>query len=137
MLYVNPLEQKPYSRLDSGIQSLTNEPQAFEEFERLFLYQLLQEMRKGVPSDGLFGHSPQQKLFEEMLDDHYAGEMMKSGQLGIARMMEEQESQRLDMLRSRPVAPVDKLPLMSHAPQVLHDSQANTKMEKLKPVGDI
>ena len=137
MLYVNPLEQKPFNRLDSGIQALRDEPQAFEEFERLFLYQLLQEMRKGVPTDGLFGHSPQQRLFEEMLDDHYAGEMVRSGQLGIARMMEEQESQRLDMLRSRPVAPVDKLPLKSHTPHVLHDAPANTKIEKLKPVGDL
>lgn len=137
MLYVNPLEQRPFNRFDSGIQVLNNEPKAFEEFERLFLYQLLQEMRKGVPSDGLFGHSPQQRLFEEMLDDHYAGEMVRAGQLGIAQMMEEQESQRLDMLRNRPVAPVDKFPLRTSLPQVLHDSQPNNKIDAQKSVGKV
>ena len=48
------------------------------------------EMHKTVPKDPLFGKSNEQDYMEEMLDDHYADVMAKSGQFGIAKQMEAQ-----------------------------------------------
>ncbi|MCH8860181.1 MAG: rod-binding protein [Thaumarchaeota archaeon] len=51
-------------------------------------------MRKSIPEDGLFKKDGAAKLFEEMLDDVFSGEMAKSGQLGIAKAIETQMVQQ-------------------------------------------
>ena len=90
MLYVNPLEAQRSSTLPLEQQKTQRTEKALQEYERLFLYQMLREMRKTVPENGLFGRSSQQEFFEEMFDDYLAGEMAESGQFGIAKMMEAQ-----------------------------------------------
>ncbi len=88
MLYVNPLDAYSAGRAPS--QGSLGKKETLQEFERLFLYQLLREMRNTVPEDGIFKKSGQQELFEEMLDDFMAGEMAKSGQFGITEAMARQ-----------------------------------------------
>lgn len=101
MLYVNPMAganavlsaHSGSAALRSGASGTADparEKAALQEFEQIFLYQLLSEMRKTVPDDALFGHSSEQDYMKEMMDDHLAGEMAKSGQFGIARQMAEQ-----------------------------------------------
>ena len=90
MLYVNPLEANPLMRTDMATQQPFREKQALQEFERVFLYQFLREMRRGVPENSLFGRSREQEYVEEMLDDFLAGQMAKTGQFGIARQIQEQ-----------------------------------------------
>lgn len=93
MLYVNPMETgtthlaKP---IRPGKQDPEREKVALQEFERVFLFQLLREMRSTVPENTLFGKSATNDYMQEMLDDHYAGVMAKSGQFGIAKQMEAQ-----------------------------------------------
>ena len=74
---------------------------ALEEMEHLFLNTLMKEMRKSVPEDGLFKKDGAAKLFEEMLDDVFSGEMAKSGQLGIAQAIEAQLVQQENALGQR------------------------------------
>jgi len=102
MLYVNPMAGsnpvlsargnsavfRPDARGDQPAPA--REKAALQEFERLFLGQLLREMRKTVPENSLFGKSSEQEFAEEMMDDQMAGEMAKSGQFGIAKQMEAQ-----------------------------------------------
>ncbi len=90
MLYVNPLQDASFARTDPARLDALQRRQALEEFERVFLYQLLRQMRKTVPESSLFGKSSQREYFEEMMDDVLAGEMARSGQFGVAALLEEQ-----------------------------------------------
>ena len=90
MLYVNPYQDASLARTAPGRLDAMRERQAFEEFERVFLYQMIRQMRKTVPDSSLFGKSAQHEYFEEMMDDVLAGEMAKSGQFGVADLLEEQ-----------------------------------------------
>lgn len=90
MLYVNPLDASYTSAVSGGVGTAAREQTAFNELERVFVYMLLEEMSKSVPRGGLFGNGPESQYFGEMLNDAFAGEIAKSGQFGIARMMEAQ-----------------------------------------------
>jgi Rod binding domain-containing protein len=90
MIYVNPVN--PLLNRTSGMTGAGTEAQqkaALQEFEHLFLYSLLRQMHESVTVSGeKKGHEMQ--LFEEMLDDALAGEMARSGQVGVARQIERQ-----------------------------------------------
>jgi len=88
MLYVNPLEGYQVARADDSARQILRRKQSFQEFERVFLYQLLREMRKTTSSEGIFSASREQEFFQDMLDDVLAGKMAESGQLGIARQID-------------------------------------------------
>jgi len=90
MLYVNPMESLQGARMDMAQSETIREKQALQEFERLFLYTLLKEMRKSVPDDGLLESASSTRVYWDMLDDAMAGEMARSGQLGVANAMEAQ-----------------------------------------------
>jgi len=90
MLYVNPMESFQGARMDTAQSETIREKQALQEFERLFLYTLLKEMRKSVPEDGLLDSGSSTRVYWDMLDDAMAGEMARSGQLGVANAMEAQ-----------------------------------------------
>ncbi len=61
---------------------------AYKAFEAMFLQELLKEMRKTVPDEGMFPKSPARKQYEEMLDGVMAQKMADSGQLGIAKHLQ-------------------------------------------------
>lgn len=61
--------------------------QAFKDLEGLFLKELLKEMRKSVPDEGIFKKSHATEMYEEMLDDVYIKAMADSGQFGIAKQI--------------------------------------------------
>lgn len=103
MLYVNPLENNPLLRSPSADTGELRQKTALKEFERVFLYQFLQEMRKTAPKEGIFQGSQQQDFFEEMMDDYLAGQMAESGQLGIASQIQAQ----LDAVKSSKTASGD------------------------------
>lgn len=90
MLYVNPLELSRGARVDHMLEGPAREKTAVQEFERYFLYTLLREMRETVPRNDLFGDSQSRRVYEDMLDDHLAGQMAQSGQFGIGKMIETQ-----------------------------------------------
>lgn len=87
MLYVNPQANAVFRDRALSPGGAARETQALREFERLFLFQMLKEMRSTVPEGGLLDAGSRQDHFEEMLDDFLAGEMAASGQFGIARQM--------------------------------------------------
>ncbi|MBI3117204.1 MAG: rod-binding protein [Candidatus Hydrogenedentes bacterium] len=116
MLYVNPLAERltPLGR-DGDIAS-TRQRQVLQEFERLLIYQMLEEMRKTVPANGLFGHSSAMDFYEEVQDDFLAGQMAASGQLGVAKLLEAQLSKPHSSIPQPPnsgvpfVSPLQSLP---------------------------
>jgi flagellar protein FlgJ len=86
------------SPLDTAQLDLTaaRDKKAFQEMEELFVTALFKEMRKSVPSGGLFEKSHATKMFEEMMDEAFAKQAAASGQFGVAQAMQEQyETQNL------------------------------------------
>lgn len=69
--------------------SRTRDGEVLREYEQLFIYQMLKEMRKTVPDYGVVD-STHRVHFDEMLDDFLAGEMARSGQFGIADQLADQ-----------------------------------------------
>ena len=89
MLYVNPQTSASFLGKDIKPGSKGRETEILQEFEQIFVFQMIKEMRKTVPDSGLSGAS-QKAYFEEMMDDFLAGEMAKSGQFGIAKQLASQ-----------------------------------------------
>lgn len=89
MLYVDPLNTASGTRLAPEAATGQRREVAFKELEHYFAKTLLQEMRKTIPEDSLFGGSEMQ-TYEEFLDDALGAQMAESGQLGIAAVLEEQ-----------------------------------------------
>lgn len=90
MLQINPMAEN-LSRFSSAhVDQEAREAQALQEFEKVFLLEMLKEMRNTVPESTLFGHSSQREHFEDMLDDVYAGQLAKSEQFGVAKAIRAQ-----------------------------------------------
>lgn len=63
--------------------------QVAQQFESLFIGMMLKSMRDTLPQDGLFS-SDQTRLYTSMLDQQLAQKLSTSGQLGFARLIEQQ-----------------------------------------------
>jgi len=90
MLYVNPQTQSGFKAMELTPGAKGREAEALKQYEQLFLFQMLKEMRKTVPDYGFFDSGGQKEYFEEMMDDFVAGEMAASGQLGVASQIASQ-----------------------------------------------
>ncbi len=89
MLYVNPIAGQTDFRADPADLAALREQRAFQELERIFLYQLVREMRKST-EEGLFGKSREREFFEDIFNDHLAGVLAESGAFGLAAQMQAQ-----------------------------------------------
>ncbi|MGP1396861.1 MAG: rod-binding protein [Inquilinaceae bacterium] len=58
--------------------------QSAEEFEAVFLSQMLGHMFAGVETDGMFGGGEAEKVYRSLLVDEYGKAMSRSGGIGIA-----------------------------------------------------
>ena len=58
-----------------------------QEFEAIFIKQMLNVMRKSVAKSGLMDGGMAEDIFEDMLYDEYAQNMAKTGSFGIADMI--------------------------------------------------
>ena len=58
-----------------------------QEFEAIFIKQMLNVMRKSVGKTGLLDGGLAEEFFEDMLYDEYAEKMAESGSFGIADMI--------------------------------------------------
>ena len=55
-----------------------------EDFEALFISQMLNNMTAGLETDKTFGGGEAEKIFKSMLNDEYAKSMSRQGGIGIA-----------------------------------------------------
>ena len=60
------------------------------QFEQQFANIMVKEMRKSINSSGLTKENNGEKIFTEMLDNEYAGQMVSSGSMGLAEVMVKQ-----------------------------------------------
>jgi peptidoglycan hydrolase FlgJ len=61
--------------------------EATEEFESLFVAQMMRSMRSTVPDSGLLGAGGGQQIFREMLDHELSRRAAYSGGFGIGEML--------------------------------------------------
>ena len=66
--------------------------QACRDFESLFVQQLLKEMRKTVPRDGLMNGGQAEQMYSEMLDGEMARQISNQGGIGLAPIIFAQAS---------------------------------------------
>jgi Rod binding domain-containing protein len=76
----------------AGGASPTTLREATQQFESLFISQLMKSMRATVPESHLMGSGEGQQLFREMLDQELAGRVAESGGIGIGEMLYRQLS---------------------------------------------
>lgn len=85
-----------YSNTVNNTEKLSNPPnsgeidkngklyQVSQEFESIFIKQMLNVMRKTVNKSGLIDGGMAEEIFEDMLYDEYALNMAKTAQFGLA-----------------------------------------------------
>jgi len=71
---------------------MTTLREATQQFESLFISQLMKSMRDTVPQSHLMSAGGGQQLFREMLDQELAGQVAHSGGIGIGEMLYQQLS---------------------------------------------
>jgi Rod binding domain-containing protein len=73
-----PAAKLPHARGTKGID------QAAEEFEAVFLSQMLESMFKGIKTDGPFGGGQAEEMMRSFMLQEYGKVMAASGGVGIA-----------------------------------------------------
>ena len=79
--------------------------EACQGFEAVFIGQMLKEMRKTVPKDGLL-HNQHEDQYLSMFDEELARSMAKNGGMGLADFMESQLKGDMAHKTSHPVSKV-------------------------------
>lgn len=67
---------------------------ACQEFEAVFIKQMLDAMRQTVPQKGILDGGIAQNIYKDMLYQQYADKMAKTANLGLARVLYNQLSGR-------------------------------------------
>ncbi len=74
-------------RLNTQHQGIADDAEARKtanEFESMFLSQMLEHMSSGIKTDGPFGGGQGEEMFRSLLNQEFAGMISKRGGIGIA-----------------------------------------------------
>lgn len=61
---------------------------AAQDFEAVFLSQMMGHMFEGIDTDGLFGGGHGEQMFRSMMIDEYGKQMVRRGGVGLAASIE-------------------------------------------------
>ena len=67
----------------SGIETRAQAEAVAQQFERMFIAEMLQPMFSGIETDGPFGGGQGEDVFRPMLLDQYADAVARGGGVGI------------------------------------------------------
>jgi Rod binding domain-containing protein len=68
----------------SGVKTRAEAEAVAQQFERMFIAEMLQPMFSGIETDGPFGGGTGEDVFRPMLLDQYADAVAMAGGVGIA-----------------------------------------------------
>lgn len=68
----------------SGIKTRAQAQEVAQQFERMFISEMLRPMFEGLETDGPFGGGNAEATFRPMLIDQYSDAIAKGGGIGIA-----------------------------------------------------
>ena len=77
---LSPARQKEDKELELSCQ----------QFETIFLSQLLTQMRQSIPKNDLFGDNKEKDIYQDMLGQEQAKAWSQSGGIGLANMLYQQ-----------------------------------------------
>lgn len=77
-------KKKDLSANVAGVKTREEARLLAEQFERMFLSEMLAPMFAGIETDGPFGGGNAEDVFRPMLLDQYADKVVNSGGVGIA-----------------------------------------------------
>jgi flagellar protein FlgJ len=86
-LQANQLKKIPETK---GVSDDTKLREAANDFEAIFIQQMLKTMRKTSFESDLLPKSEGEKVFQSLLDEQYAQISAKSGSLGLGEMIYQQ-----------------------------------------------
>ena len=69
--------------------------EACQQFESIFIHQMISQMRATIPEGGLF-EKARGKDFQDMLDHEYAQNISKAGGIGLAKILYDQLAPKTD-----------------------------------------
>ncbi len=99
MSFIEGMSHLPVSKQAAAGPSQAKEEaklqEACQQFEEMFLTQMMKQMRRSAPKGGLFKESQAQKQFEGMLDQERAKSWADNGGIGMAQMLFEQMKQNM------------------------------------------
>lgn len=67
---------------------------ACEDFESLFLLQILKSMRQMLPGRSFLGEGPGKEIYQSLLDEQLSRSLARSGGLGLGAMLYRQMARR-------------------------------------------
>ena len=82
-----PLSPEPVATarpLDLPPVSLAQARQVAEEYESVFIGQMLQHMFAGIETDAMFGGGPAEDIYRSMMVDEFGRAMSQAGGVGLA-----------------------------------------------------
>ncbi len=68
----------------SGARTREQAREIANDFEKMFISQMLQPMFAGLPTDGPFGGGAAEEMFRPLMLDEYAGAVSRQGGTGIS-----------------------------------------------------
>jgi Rod binding domain-containing protein len=68
----------------SAVQTRAQAEEIAQQFERMFITEMLQPMFSGIETDGPFGGGQGEDVFRPMLLDQYADAVARGGGVGVA-----------------------------------------------------
>ncbi|MBO6559985.1 MAG: rod-binding protein [Nisaea sp.] len=78
------------NRLKAAGKNREEVRQAAEEFESIFISQMLGHMFKGVGNGEMFGGGPAEDIYRDLMVDEYGKQIANTGGIGIADTIERQ-----------------------------------------------
>ena len=92
-LQANSFKKLPETK---GVSDDTRLREAANDFEAIFIQQMLKTMRKTTFESDLLPKSEGEKVFQSLLDEQYALLSAKSGSLGLGEMIYQQLKTNLE-----------------------------------------
>jgi flagellar protein FlgJ len=95
---LNNASKTLHGKIDNGVDVKTKA--AAQDFEAVFISQMLTHMFEGIKTDGMFGGGNAEDIFRSMMVDEYGKMMSKNGGIGLSdsvmsEMIEMQSKQQM------------------------------------------
>jgi len=58
-----------------------------QDFEALFLGQIMKDMRRTIPEGGLFGNRPEEQMMRDLLDEEWGRQLAAGRGMGLAEVL--------------------------------------------------
>ena len=85
-LYNNISRSQALAKAKAGSKSVSNEQidKVAEDFEAVFITQMMEHMFEGIETDGAFGSGNSEEIYRSLLLDEYGKLISRAGGIGVA-----------------------------------------------------